>query len=241
MNVLVVDDEPLARDRLIRFLQDFDFVTGTQAAANGVEALARLDSFSADVVLLDIRMPGMSGLEVAEQIAQREEPPAVVFCTAYDDHALDAFKVKAQAYLLKPVQREALSDALAGCTQLNRAQRRNLGNDDSVATISVHNGREKERLPMSEVFYFRADQKYVSLYCSRGERIVDESLKTLEEKFADCLVRIHRNTLVYGPRIERLNREPDGTYAVYLKGVEEALAVSRRHAKEVKGLFKDLG
>ncbi|MDX1341386.1 MAG: LytTR family DNA-binding domain-containing protein [Reinekea sp.] len=238
MKVLVVDDEPLARDRLIRFLQDIDSVDGIQAASNGEEALTKLTTFPADVVLLDIRMPGKSGLEVAVKIKDRPEPPAIVFCTAYEDYALDAFKVKAQSYLLKPVQRQALVEALDDCSQLTKAQIQGLANHSSVETISVHNGREKELMPLSDIYFFKAEQKYVSLFSVKGERVVDESLKVLEDRYEDCFIRVHRNTLVYKPRIEKLNRDAEGSFWLTIKGVDEPIAVSRRHAKGLKQLFE---
>ena len=237
MKVLVVDDEPLARDRLIRFLQDVDAVDGINAASNGEEALNKLAGFDADVVLLDIRMPGQSGLDVAAQIKQMAEPPAIIFCTAYEDYALDAFRVNAQAYLLKPIQRKALLEALETCGQLNKAQIQALSNQTSVETISVHNGREKELMPLSEIYFFRAEQKYVCLFGTKGERVVDESLKTLEERYLNCFIRVHRNTLVYKPRIEKLTRDSEGGFWVKLRGVDELISVSRRHARDIKLLF----
>jgi len=238
MKVLVVDDEPLARDRLIRFMQDIDDVDGTAVASNGFEALQKLSVADYDVVLLDIRMPGQSGLEVAEQLRKMDQPPAIIFCTAYDDYALDAFKVNAQSYLLKPIQRQALQDALGQCSQLNRAQIQALSSQSSVPSIAIQSGREKERLPLSDVYYFKAEQKYVSLFSIRGERIVDESLKVLEERYPEQLIRVHRNTLVYKPRIEKLNRDSEGGFWVYLQDVEAPLAVSRRHAKDIKQMFE---
>lgn len=237
MKVLVVDDEPLARDRLIRFLQDVDAVDGINAASNGEEALNKLAGFDADVVLLDIRMPGQSGLDVAAQIKQMAEPPAIIFCTAYEDYALDAFRVNAQAYLLKPIQRKALLEALETCGQLNKAQIQALSNQTSVETISVHNGREKELMPLSDIYFFRAEQKYVSLFGIKGERVVDESLKALEERYLNCFIRVHRNTLVYKPRIEKLTRDSEGGFWVKLRGVDELISVSRRHARDIKLLF----
>ncbi|TCS38244.1 LytR/AlgR family response regulator transcription factor [Reinekea marinisedimentorum] len=241
MRVLVVDDEPLARDRLLRFIQSIDYVDGTAAATNGTEALKRLESETFDVVLLDIRMPGPSGIEVAESISKMPQRPAVIFCTAYDEHALEAFRVNAQSYLLKPIQKAALEEALQQCQKLNRAQVMALstGESNSVPTIPVQTGREKERLPLAEVYYFRADQKYVSLFGERGERVVDISLKALEEKFASLLIRVHRNCLVNRSRIEKLFRDSDGGYWVSVQGEEKPLAVSRRHVKQVKEIFSE--
>lgn len=239
MRVLVVDDEPLARERLIRFIQSIDYIEGIAAATNGTEALKRLEDESFDVVLLDIRMPGKSGIEVAEVIDQMANRPAVIFCTAYDDHALEAFQVNAQSYLLKPIQRAALEEALQRCQALNRAQVQALSSLESgtVPTVPVQTGREKERFPLSEVYFFRAEQKYVSLFGERGERVVDISLKALEEKFPNHLVRVHRNCLVNRSRIEKLFRDSDGVYWVAVAGAGEPLAVSRRHVRQVKTFF----
>jgi len=241
MQVLIVDDEPLARDRLMRFLQDMDEVTGTAVAHNGFDALQKLHKQTFDVVLLDIRMPGQSGLEVAEQLKKLAQPPAIIFCTAYDDYALDAFRVKAQSYLLKPIQRLALVEAMADCRQLNRAHLLALTGHDQVPSIAVQTGREKERLPLTDVYYFRAEQKYVSLFSSRGERIVDESLKILEERYPDHLIRVHRNTLVYRPRVEKLTRDMEGGFWLTVQGVSDLLLVSRRHAKAIKILLDSNG
>ncbi len=237
MKIMVVDDEPLARDRLIRFLTDIDTVDGIQSASTGVECLEKLNSFPADVVLLDIRMPGENGLQVAEQINQRPTPPAIIFCTAYDDYALDAFRVNAQNYLMKPISNQALSEALSCIGQITRAHLSALNAQPKIDAISVHNGREKELIPLSEFYFCRAEQKYVSLYCFRGERILDDSLKALEERFESCLVRVHRNTLVYRPRIVRLYRDAEGSYWLALKDVDEPISVSRRHVKVIKALF----
>jgi two-component system response regulator AlgR len=241
MRVLVVDDEPLARDRLLRFIQSIDYVDGAVSASNGSEALKRLADEFYDVVLLDIRMPGPNGIEVAESIRKMAQPPAVIFCTAYDEHALEAFRVNAQSYLLKPVQKSALEAALEQCQKLNRAQVKALSVNESsnVPVVSVQTGRGKERLPLTEVYYFRADQKYVSLFSGRGERVVDISLKALEERFPAQLIRVHRNCLVNRSRIEKLFRSTDGGYWVSVAGEAEPLAVSRRHVKQVKEVFNE--
>lgn len=239
MNVLVVDDEPLARDRLIRFLQDVDTVELTHSASNAEDALQKLQADRYDVVLLDVRMPGKSGIEVAERIRQMPEAPAVIFCTAYDEYALQAFQVNAQSYLLKPIQRQALYDALNRSQHLTRAQISALNSDSGVPSIVVQSGRGKERVPLSDVYYFKADQKYVSMFGVKGERVVDDSLKYLEEAFSSQLIRVHRNTLVMRARIEKLKRDLDGGFWVVINGVQEALPVSRRHARDIKKLFEN--
>lgn len=237
MKVLVVDDEPLARDRLVRFLQEIDDVDGIATAGNGDEALSRQREFQADVILLDIRMPGLSGIEVAEALREQPQPPAIVFCTAYDDYALEAFNVQAQSYLLKPVQRQALNKALDNSRRLNRAQIQSLESQSKVDTISVQNGREKEIWPLVDIYCFRAEQKYVTLYGVKGERIVDDSLKTLETQFEDRFIRVHRNTLIARNRVVKLFRDSDGGYWVQVRGLDEPISVSRRHVRAVRALF----
>lgn len=239
MKVMVVDDEPLARERMLRLLEQCDSVTGCSTASNGQEALEKLAAAPVDLVLLDIRMPGMSGMEVAERLIQGSQPPAIVFCTAYDDYALEAFKVQAMAYLLKPVKRDALNRALLQARQLNRAQINALASAESAPVLVVQTGRGKERIPLTDVFYFRADQKYVTAQCRQGERVCDLSLKQLEDRWPEQLVRIHRHTLVVKSLLERLTRDADGGYEVHLRGLSTPLIASRRYAREMKALFSD--
>ncbi|MDN3648389.1 LytTR family DNA-binding domain-containing protein [Reinekea marina] len=237
MKILVVDDEPLARERLLRFVEDIDSVSAVATASNGFDALEKLKAAPFDIVLLDIRMPGQSGLEVARTIRTMTDPPAIIFCTAYDEHALEAFKVNAEAYLLKPVQKDEFIAAIKQCQTINRAQKTALATQSEIPTLVVQNGREKERIPLTEVYYLKADQKYVSLFCVSGERVCDESLKALEERFSTQLVRIHRNALVLKSRVQRLSRDASGGYWLQVEGVEEPLSVSRRFARELKPLF----
>ncbi|GGX44711.1 LytR/AlgR family response regulator transcription factor [Saccharospirillum salsuginis] len=238
MKVLVVDDEPLARERLMRLLESEDTVTQCFSAANGQEALTRMTTDPVDLVLLDIRMPGISGLEVSERMMEATQPPAIVFCTAYDDYALDAFRVQAVSYLLKPVKREDLNRVLRQAGQLNRAQLNALGDQDAGPVLTLQTGRGKERIPLTDLYYFRADQKYVTALCRQGERLCDLSLKQLEERWPDHLVRVHRNTLVPKQRLEKLSRDSEGGFWLRLRGLEESLPVSRRFARELKPLFE---
>jgi two-component system response regulator AlgR len=239
VKVLVVDDEPLARERLLRFLEEVEQVDSAQTATNGFDAIEKLKSQSIDIVLLDIRMPGQSGLDVAREIRQFDDPPAVIFCTAYDEHALDAFKVNAEAYLLKPIQKTDLFTALVQCQAINRAQKLALTAQDDIPSVVVQNGREKERVPLSDVYFFRAEQKYVSMFFIKGERVCDESLKSLEERFPQQLLRIHRNALVPKSRVQRLTRDSKGGYWLHLVDVAEPLSVSRRFGRDIKALFEN--
>ena len=248
MNVLIVDDEPLARERLIRLLSEIEGCRVLQpCASNGEEALTLIDSLKPDVVLLDIRMPGLDGLQVAARLCERDAPPAVIFCTAHDEFALEAFQVSAVGYLVKPVRVEALAAALKHAERPNRVQLAALTRPPQApgqgprSHISARTRKGIELIPLEQVIYFVADHKYVTLRHEGGEVLLDEPLKALEDEFAARFVRIHRNALVALERIERLQRTPLGHFQLYLRGLGgEALTVSRRHVAGVRKLMQSL-
>jgi two-component system response regulator AlgR len=234
LNALIVDDEPPARERLRRLLDEIQEVAVIGEASNGREALdlcARLDP---DVVLLDVRMPGMDGIEAARHLNALHEPPAVIFTTAHDEHAVDAFETQAVGYLLKPVRKEKLARALRhaariAATQLTRlAQHPQLGR--RRAQICTRLGDELRLIPLADVFFFAADQKYVTVRHRDGSDLIDESLRALTEEFAPDFVRIHRNSLIALAHVRAVERTGDGHYIVRFNGCDDALPVSRRHA-----------
>lgn len=248
MNVLIVDDEPLARERLTRMVSSLDGYSVLEpSASNGDEALALIDNLKPDVVLLDIRMPGLDGLQVAARLCEREAPPAVVFCTAHDEFAVNAFQVSAVGYLVKPVSQQDLSDALKKAERPNRAQLAALtrpGAEHGTGPrthISARTRKGIELIPLDQVIYFIADHKYVTLRHAGGEVLLDEPLKALEDEFGDRFVRIHRNALVARDRIERMQRTPLGHFQLYLNGLGgDALIVSRRHVAGVRKMMQGL-
>lgn len=247
MNVLIVDDEPLARERLNRLVGELDgYRVLEPGASNGEEALALIDSLKPDVVLLDIRMPGMDGLQVAGKLCERDAPPAVIFCTAHDEFAIEAFQVSAVGYLMKPVRPEHLAEALRKAERPNRVQlaaltRPNLQDGMPRSHISARTRKGIELIPLDQVIFFIADHKYVTLRHEGGEVLLDEPLKALEDEFGDRFVRIHRNSLVARERIERLQRTSLGHFQLFLKGMNgEALTVSRRHVAGVRKLMQGL-
>lgn len=248
MKVLVCDDEQLARERLTRLVADMDGYEVVGEAVNGAEAVQRLSETDADIILMDIRMPQMDGLEAAKLISQKKAPPAIIFCTAYDDHALQAFNVNAVGYLLKPVRREALAEALAKARSLNRVQLSALSdvaaaNDQSHKQrthISAKTHRGIELVPVDDIRYFLADQKYVTVRSGRGEVLIDETLKELEDEFGERFVRIHRNSLVARRFIDGLEQVGTGHYQVRLKDTDERLTVSRRHVSGLRRLLQHL-
>lgn len=242
MQVLIVDDEALARDRLVRMVNDFDDHGVVGEAANGIQAVELASRDRPDLVLLDIRMPGMDGLEAARHLMDLEEPPAVVFCTAYEEHAIEAFDVQAVGYLLKPVRKDDLARVLASAHRLNKAQLAALDDDGTQRRthISARTRRGIELVPVHEISYFQADQKYVTVRHASGELIIDETLRELEQEFGDAFIRIHRNALVATRAIEGLERSEDGPHRVRLKGIEEVLEISRRHVSGVRKFVRSM-
>ncbi|MEJ2131533.1 MAG: LytTR family DNA-binding domain-containing protein [Gammaproteobacteria bacterium] len=238
MKVLVVDDEKLARDRLSRMVEQVEGCEVAGQAANGLEAVQLTQSVAPDIVLLDIRMPGMDGLEAARHIAELDAPPAVIFCTAYEEHAIEAFNVQAVGYLLKPVRREDLQRSLRSAKRTNKAQLAALNDDEGGGVrshISARTRRGIELVPVDDIRYFQADQKYVTVRHSEGEILIDETLRELEQEFGERFIRIHRNALIAVGFIEGLERDDQGHYRVRMRGLEDRLDVSRRH---VAGLRK---
>ena len=242
MKVLIVDDEQLARDRLARMLTDMNGYEVVGQAANGMQAIERCESTQPDVVLLDIRMPGMDGLEAARHMAGMEQPPAVVFCTAYEEHAIEAFKVQAVGYLLKPVRRDDLSAVLASATRTNRAQLAALAQEEGSQRthISARTRKGIELVPVDEVRYFQADQKYVTMRHPGGELLIDETLQELETEFGSRFIRVHRNALVSTKYIEGLERNEEGQYQIRLRDIPTGIDISRRHVSSIRRYIQKL-
>lgn len=253
MRILIVDDEPLARKRLGVLLEEIEEtdldIEIVGEAVNGEEGLAMALSLEPDVILLDIRMPGLDGLQVARHLSSMGEAPSIIFTTAYDEHALAAFDAQAVGYLLKPIRQQKLIDSLKRAAQLSDKQIKSLDaeNIEGVASgprdrFCINKRGELTIIPMSEIRYFMADQKYVSLYLYKNntwqEEIIDETLKELESELEDTFLRVHRNALVAKEYIDKLSRDEDGHYHVHLRNLSEPISVSRRQVKEVKTLLK---
>jgi two-component system, LytTR family, response regulator AlgR len=239
LKVLIVDDEPPARERLQSLLGEIGDLEVVGEAVNGHEALERTHDLAPDVLLLDVRMPGMDGLEVARHLNVLDEPPAVIFTTAYDQYAVDAFEAQAVGYLLKPVRKEQLAAALARAGRLTRAQLQTLAAGDARRTHIAARHRDGLRLiPIEDVQYFLADQKYTTVRHLKGEDLIEDSLRLLESEFGSAFVRIHRNALAAVKYLEGIERISDGQYVVRLRGCDAPLQVSRRMAGELKERFR---
>ncbi|MGA9853082.1 MAG: LytTR family DNA-binding domain-containing protein [Gammaproteobacteria bacterium] len=241
MKVMVVDDELPARARLKELLSDIPGCKITGEAANGREALQVWEATQPDVLLLDIRMPVMDGLETARHLAGLDNPPAVIFTTAYDEFALEAFDTHAIAYLLKPVRQERLAAALANAGHLNRVQLTHLAAQAPRAIRRHICARLRDRLhvvPVDHVQCFIADQKYVTAYHTEGELLIDEALKDLENEFSESFIRVHRNALVALAHIQSLGKSDDGRFLIRLHGRSEPVEVSRRLVSDVRARLR---
>ncbi|MEO7742257.1 MAG: LytTR family DNA-binding domain-containing protein [Usitatibacter sp.] len=240
--LLIADDEAPARARLRDLLDEcrghFPLVI-VDEARNGREVLEVLNREKVDIVLLDIRMPEMDGMEAARHIAGMAEPPAMIFTTAFDAYALKAFEVNAIDYLLKPIRVERLLTALGRTRAAPPISRQAL---DAAANqprrhLSVHERGKIHLVPIGEVLYLRAELKYVTLRTVAREYLVEEALTSLEEEFKDLFVRVHRNCIVARSAItgfERNAEESESGWAVVIKVTGEKLPVSRRQHHVVK-------
>lgn len=245
MDILIVDDELLARQRLARMAEKIDLVERILEAENADQALQLIIGEDPDLVLLDIRMPGKDGLTLAHQVSLMEDPPAIVFCTAYDTHALDAFGTGAVGYLLKPVKAEQLIQVIEKAQKLNKIQRAAVMQKPQDAKnqrqhINAKTHRGVELIPLRDIRYFIADQKYVTVFHTQGEHLLDESLKDLQEEFGERFVRIHRNALVSRQHIEALERDAQGQFYIRLANMDQKPLVSRRHVSDIKDLLKTI-
>ncbi|MBI2399407.1 MAG: response regulator transcription factor [Xanthomonadales bacterium] len=245
MRILIVDDEPLARARLRTLVEELGMpgVEVAGEAVDGVDAILAHESTPFDVVLLDIAMPRMDGLEAARHLSAQEPAPAVVFCTAFDEHALAAFEAHAVDYLVKPVARERLRVAIERARRFTGDQMRRIGEEvqPQARTHICARIRGSLRLvAVADVAYFLAEDKYVVVHHDGGEVLIEESLKALEDEFKDRFVRIHRNCLVAVDRILALERNGEGGTMALVRGAPNPLEVSRRCVPSVRDLVKHL-
>jgi two-component system response regulator AlgR len=240
--VLIVDDEPPARERLRRLLGELDGVEIAGEAGNGEQAVHLAGELRPDVVLLDVRMPGMNGLEAARHLALFEAPPAVVFTTAYDAYAVEAFEAQAIGYLLKPVRAEKLAAALRRAARLAGPQLTQVAAGDPHRTARTHVaarlGDSVRLIPVPDIYYFAADQKYTTVRHRGGTDLIEDSLRTLEEEFPTQFVRVHRNALVSIHSLAAIERDAEGQCRVVVRDSGERLDVSRRLAGELKERFR---
>ena len=243
LKIFIADDEEPARERLKTLLGDIAPQLATQVvgeARNGVEAIELLPQSGAQVLLLDIQMPGMGGLEVARHLARLAQPPRIIFVTAHDRHAVEAFELNALDYLLKPVRAERLAGALKKATVPENASLEKAAQAPREY-LSLAERNRIVLLPVRDILYLRAEEKYVTVRTRSREHLVEEPLIALEKEFATRFVRIHRNCLVARAAIRGFERAPgdeagEAHWLVVLDGLEERLPVSRRQWATVRDL-----
>ncbi|MDX1442648.1 MAG: LytTR family DNA-binding domain-containing protein [Gammaproteobacteria bacterium] len=243
MRILIVDDEAPARRRLAQLVEKIEGAEVVGEAATGRAALKEVERANPDCLLLDIRMPDMDGLECARHLAQLDTPPAIIFTTAYDQFAMKAFEARAADYLLKPIRVERLERALRNAERPNAAQQAQLAGmqQDSGARRHIC-ARVRDSLklvPVTSIYYFRADQKYVVVRHEDGEVLIEDPLKSLEEEFSEEFIRVHRNALAARKYLDSLEKDKDGHFHLRLRECDETLEVSRRLVPEVRKLIRN--
>jgi len=245
MKVVIADDESLARSRLQDLLEETPGITVAAQAANGIEAIEACKQHQPDIIFLDIRMPGMDGIEAAMHLSNCETPPAVIFTTAYDDYALQAFEAQAVDYLLKPIRSERLARAIVSSgrprlSQLNVIRQQDEPASQSRTHISIRKQGNIELIAVSDIYYFRAEQKYILVRHRGGEALLEASLKSLEEEFQHQFLRIHRNALAALTAIQGIDKDGQGHQYLRLKDIDDQLDISRRFATEVRKIIRQM-
>jgi two-component system, LytTR family, response regulator AlgR len=228
MKVLIVDDEVPARVRLSHMVGTIEGAQVCGEAADGAAALERVERLAPDVVLMDIRMPGMDGLEAARHLTSLEAPPAVIFTTAFDEYAVQAFETCAVGYLLKPIRAERLAEALSNARRLTRAQMLKLPDTGTRRHIAARTGQRLDLVPVNEIRLFRAEHKYVVVFSGDRSVLIEDSLKSLEDEFGDTFIRVHRNALVAARFVTTMERTDEG-WVLHVDSLDEPIPVSRRH------------
>ena len=235
LKLLIVDDEAPARKRLQQLLADHPQYECLGEAADGIAALQKIDELAPDVLLLDIRMPGMDGLEVARHLQQSEHPPAVIFTTAFDEFALQAFDANAVHYLVKPIRERRLLEALQRVAEARPVTPlpSSITNARPRRHFSITQHGDRYLVEVDEVLYMQAEQKYVTLHCIDREWLIDESLVQLELEFSTQVIRVHRNALARKQAVIGIGKDSDG-FSLLFRNSEKRLPISRRRIAAVR-------
>lgn len=241
LKILIADDEAPARNRLRELLGDIEHVVLAGEAKNGKEALALAETSHAHVVLLDIRMPQMDGIEAALHLQKLSTPPAIIFTTAFDGYAVQAFEMNAVDYLLKPIRLERLQTALNKARALLPNQLEGIRPLQPRRThFSVSERGRVILVPLSDVIYLRAELKYTTVRTKEREYLIEDSLTSIEHEFGDQFLRLHRNCLVAQSSIlgyeKSVTEDGESHWVALLKDIPDTVAVSRRQLHVLKGL-----
>ena len=243
--ILVIDDEEPIRQSFADYLEDLDYRVLT--AENGRIGLEIFNRDEIDLVLVDLRMPEMDGLEVLDHITgeKPETPLIVVSGTGVISDAIEALHKGAWDYLLKPIRRERLEEALNKAQKINRAQLLELGKQEQSnqarSHISAYMGGNLQLVPSENIYYFQAEQKYVSVHHTEGQLLIDDSLKSLEDEYGERFLRVHRNSLVALDYVEGLEKDAEGKYQIRFRNIDNRIEVSRRMVAATRRRLKEMG
>ena len=248
LNIMLIEDDMIEVMKLNRTIASLQLNHKITEAGNGEDALKLLEQKDRlpDIILLDIRMPEMDGVRCAQELAKLEHPPAIIFVTAYDHYAIAALKANAIGYLLKPANKDELLEALNKAKNLNAAQLNEIRKlEDPTARpirehIAARTHRGGELIKLKDIYYFAADQKYVKVRHKDGMVLIDETLKELEQEFDDRLFRVHRNAIINLSYLDFLETLDAGQYQIRFKGIDETLAVSRRHLPALRDKIQSM-
>ncbi len=242
INAAIVDDERMARMRLRRLLTNLD-VNIMAEGCDGLDALSLVNDNDIDILFIDINMPKLNGLEAVKKISQMgDAAPAIVFCTAYDEHAVEAFSTIASAYLLKPFTQEQLAQAIDKASMVSRLQINSIkGSESEIENIVLGNTGARQLAKWDDILFFYSENKFVFARLSDGQStLIDKTLKQLEDQLGDAVVRVHRATLVNKSKMCKIFKDDTGLLKIQLESAEkrpEIVIVSRRHAATVKKCF----
>ncbi len=241
MKIMIVDDEKYACDRLIQLISEIPGCYVRACAYNGLEAVEKVNALDIDVVLMDIHMPVMDGLEAARHMNKSTNSPQIVFTTAYREHALSAFEVNARGFLLKPIARHQLKEKLEQLRQpdITRGVKEvGIYQRDRRSHIYCRIANQLELVSLSDIIYFKSEQKYTMVKQVNGSHLITETLKNLEQEFSDILMRVHRSTLVNKVYMKSLHRDDNQRLRLYLKCTDDTLHLSRRYITRVRAYLK---
>ena len=238
LNILIADDEAPARNRMRDLLSDIEQVAVVVEAKNGKEAIDLALQTKPDLLLLDIRMPVMDGIEAAQHAQKLEPKPHIIFTTAFDAYAIKAFDLNAIDYLLKPIRLERLQAAINKAHALQPKQIEALKPLQKTRThLSIHERGRVLLVPIETIVYLRAELKYITVRTAEREYLIEESLTNLEVEFGERFIRLHRNSLVAPSFIagyEKRSVDGENQWVALLKGISETVAISRRQQHLVR-------
>jgi two-component system response regulator AlgR len=239
MKYLVIDDEFLARARLREMLLRIEPGAQIYEAENGQQALDMCAKHLPDTALVDIRMPGISGIELVYHFSALQHSPSVIFTTAYSEYALEAFDANAIDYLLKPVQIDRLKRALQKANPITSTQTESLRKTTRSMHISISQKGKIKLVPIQSICYLKAENKYLLVKTPREEYLLNDSLNNLEGELGDSFLRVHRNALISTEHLEGLEKNEDGQWCVFFRGIPDKVEISRRQTPTIRSWLKN--